>query len=1083
MQPRSRRDYKPCGHPIRGIEGQLDRFEAYFRTLPTSCIRTSVLSRPETVDVNKWMETDREGFLLNNLDEVLSFLSQCKRSRDKEQGEGDVEEDEEEKEEVTTATVTADKRARQEVDDVFANIDSTTTTMNVEAEIATTVPSDKRARQDDVNTTHFALNPPPQVATALNPPVPGETLCCCGCNRLINPMANWHKCAKTKKHVHTSFLCFHDAEAEVDVICKGCFEKEKARPQAPLLLNPSKFKTGVLNFPVRTTTTTTTIIYEAAADALRLAAEKEAREELKLKAAAAADALRLEKKSNEEDKWSAKHRQTTLNSELASEMSKKAVAGVVLLAAADQNDNGDDDDETVETQKAIAASDFLKSLAPPPHLKKIQDQGENRGSMYLVKGMNSAIWTALPKGFNKFTNKSFQQIVICNTCLAEIDLGKDLSPNSIVAHLRHHHNDEYNIYIIEKSEVKPAAEIVPVTNIKTFFKVDEAKKNEDVLSKKISQTKKFASAFVANDWTFALVENQEFRDYQLELSPKALLFTSVRMHDTIVISNNNKFKGLAVFMEESMGKHPFVSITNDSWTGPNKETYSGLTVHAMDKSWTLYSFPGIVYKINGHTHGADISKNLDKLLKNYNVRVLVGVTDCEAAMVAAWRAREHCMQGCFDHRIEIAAGVFDQLPGNKAICDKAKQVASFYHSSSQAAAKLKEVSKLMLSLEHPLGLTTVLDIVTRWWSKYSCYSRLLLLRSSLSSLVEIEGGRFYPPDLRLKADEWEVLSMGVEVLEPLMVAQRYLEGEIFVTNTHVAPIVHMMRIYLDQALLAQRAKFVAGTPNIFKTLEALIDAFSERFGFGFSLIPARSIVEYPFYIIETPYGSARERIGGGRQPQGFTILQVLSPFFDLRFKDLFWLPETEHQLFHFILIDFIIELHLNDDLPLPTRYNDSDVAVPYVRKLVVPKRKNPVTPAPTTTGDLTAFRRGLGVPRVLVTFTELPEDERSRVAAEVKRELASYNTVPSVDTMVFDNVGWWKENCKSYPLMSKLARILFGTPATSAPTERTFSVAGNIARSKRSNLTSDCVEMLVLAKTLHQFEKRFNINLDDYYNN
>ena len=62
---------------------------------------------------------------------------------------------------------------------------------------------------------------------------------------------------------------------------------------------------------------------------------------------------------------------------------------------------------------------------------------------------------------------------------------------------------------------------------------------------------------------------------------------------------------------------------------------------------------------------------------------------------------------------------------------------------------------------------------------------------------------------------------------------------------------------------------------------------------------------------------------------------------------------------------------------------------------------------------------------------------------------------------------WWKENLHKYPLLSRLARKYLCIPATSVPTERAFSSAGNIVNAKRSCLQPDSVEMLVfLAENL-----------------
>ena len=70
---RSLRDSKPRGYPVREIEGQGGQYESYFRTLPIAPVSDkSCLSKRETIVVNAYIETDKDGYLLNNLIEVLS---------------------------------------------------------------------------------------------------------------------------------------------------------------------------------------------------------------------------------------------------------------------------------------------------------------------------------------------------------------------------------------------------------------------------------------------------------------------------------------------------------------------------------------------------------------------------------------------------------------------------------------------------------------------------------------------------------------------------------------------------------------------------------------------------------------------------------------------------------------------------------------------------------------------------------------------------------------------------------------------------------------------------------------------------
>ena len=56
---------------------------------------------------------------------------------------------------------------------------------------------------------------------------------------------------------------------------------------------------------------------------------------------------------------------------------------------------------------------------------------------------------------------------------------------------------------------------------------------------------------------------------------------------------------------------------------------------------------------------------------------------------------------------------------------------------------------------------------------------------------------------------------------------------------------------------------------------------------------------------------------------------------------------------------------------------------------------------------------------------------------------------------------WWKGKAAKYPIISQLARKLLAIPASSTPSERVFSAAGNIVTKKRSCLSADHVDALV----------------------
>ncbi|KAE8297845.1 hypothetical protein D5F01_LYC02317 [Larimichthys crocea] len=59
---------------------------------------------------------------------------------------------------------------------------------------------------------------------------------------------------------------------------------------------------------------------------------------------------------------------------------------------------------------------------------------------------------------------------------------------------------------------------------------------------------------------------------------------------------------------------------------------------------------------------------------------------------------------------------------------------------------------------------------------------------------------------------------------------------------------------------------------------------------------------------------------------------------------------------------------------------------------------------------------------------------------------------------------WWQDHCSRYPLLSQLAKACLAVPATSVPSERIFSTAGDIVNAQRSQLLPENVDMLIFLK-------------------
>ena len=89
---------------------------------------------------------------------------------------------------------------------------------------------------------------------------------------------------------------------------------------------------------------------------------------------------------------------------------------------------------------------------------------------------------------------------------------------------------------------------------------------------------------------------------------------------------------------------------------------------------------------------------------------------------------------------------------------------------------------------------------------------------------------------------------------------------------------------------------------------------------------------------------------------------------------------------------------------------------------------------------------------------DLEEDTRG---STIKDEVGSYlkGKVCARKTNVLE---WWKLNESWFPNIAKLAKAVICVPATTTPSERFFSAAGNIVNKRRTCLNPENVDVIFI---------------------
>ena len=96
-------------------------------------------------------------------------------------------------------------------------------------------------------------------------------------------------------------------------------------------------------------------------------------------------------------------------------------------------------------------------------------------------------------------------------------------------------------------------------------------------------------------------------------------------------------------------------------------------------------------------------------------------------------------------------------------------------------------------------------------------------------------------------------------------------------------------------------------------------------------------------------------------------------------------------------------------------------------------------------------------------------------ADKIKIEFDAFLREPITD-IESDPLQWWKARASIYPNLSLTVKHYMCIPATSVPSERVFSTAGNLLTSRRQRLTPENVEMLMFLNKNYKFDKEPIVN-------
>ncbi|RLN96681.1 hypothetical protein BBJ28_00026154 [Nothophytophthora sp. Chile5] len=348
-----------------------------------------------------------------------------------------------------------------------------------------------------------------------------------------------------------------------------------------------------------------------------------------------------------------------------------------------------------------------------------------------------------------------------------------------------------------------------------------------------------------------------------------------------------------------------------------------------------------------------------------------------------------------------------------------RKLAMYFRRSSKGANRLKILQK-----DSTRPLKVLADSPTRWGSTLAMLQRLIELRPALDEFFIFLTGREGADefrDMKNKLDrptseEWLVIQCLVELLGPFSAASEELSGDRYPTLVALFPGIRSLRDELKEN-------------GIFRSLFAAVqgESFSPR--------------------VEATMESVR-----------WSFVHLLEKRFEVLDEELLWISLLDPRFTNTPLLT-ADETSKASKFFVDAMFSASKVSANFNAEIHTPspeKKKDGPTPKKVKV----SYRRRLYGSRMSIRAEDSLDDD-DKLLEECKWEFNKYMRESALVKATTEPLTWWRDNQRSFQHIAPLARKWLGCIATSVPSERAFSTAGNTITKRRSALKASTVRDLI----------------------
>ncbi len=166
-------------------------------------------------------------------------------------------------------------------------------------------------------------------------------------------------------------------------------------------------------------------------------------------------------------------------------------------------------------------------------------------------------------------------------------------------------------------------------------------------------------------------------------------------------------------------------------------------------------------------------------------KVKAVITDNGANMVVSVSKAGWAHYSCFSHTLNLVVKDFIKaLPDLLDIQQRCSTIVAFFHHSTRAAERLREIQKQLKFSEHKV----IQSVETRWNSVFYMLERLVEQKEAVTTVLCLLG----KSSLCLSEEDWSMISHSADALRPFEEVPKEVSTEKHVSVSKVIPLVSLL---------------------------------------------------------------------------------------------------------------------------------------------------------------------------------------------------------------------------------------------------------------------------------------------------